>query len=143
MPLETPACWELLRAADHGVLATRHATRGVDAVPVVFVIDDANRIVIPIDSVKPKSTTRLQRLVNIATDARVMVLAEHYEDDWTQLWWVRARGRAGEAELSEAHGKLLADKYPSYVDAASIVSTIVVDVEEVSGWKASAASTSA
>ena len=139
MPLETPECWELLRAADHGVLATRHATRGVDAVPVVFVIDADHRIVIPIDTVKAKSTTRLQRLVNIATDARVMVLAEHYEDDWTQLWWVRARGRAGEAELTDARWELLAGKYGGYVEASSIVSTIVVDVEEVSGWKASAA----
>ncbi|MEY2472604.1 MAG: hypothetical protein QOK28_1933 [Actinomycetota bacterium] len=139
MPLATPECWELLRAADHGVLATRHVARGVDAVPIVFVVDDEDRIVIPIDTVKAKSTTRLQRLANIATDARVMVLAEHYEDDWTQLWWVRARGHAGEVELTEAWRKLLAAKYPAYGDEASIVSAIVVDVDEVSGWKASAA----
>jgi len=132
-----------LRAADHGVLATRHATRGVDAVPVVFAIDDHNRIVIPIDTVKPKSTTRLQRLVNIATDARVMVLADHYEDDWTQLWWVRARGTAGEAALTEEWARLLAAKYPAYRAPGTIASVIAVAVEEVSGWKASAASASA
>jgi PPOX class probable F420-dependent enzyme len=143
MPLATPECWELLRAADHGVLATRHVARGVDAVPVVFVIDDENRIVIPIDTVKPKTTTRLQRLANIATDARVMVLAEHYEDDWTQLWWVRARGRAGEAAVTDAWLRLLAEKYPAYRAEGAVVSAIVVDVEEVSGWRATAQSASA
>src|SRR4051812_27109545 len=106
MPLAAAECWELLRSADHGVLATRHVARGVDAVPVGFVVDDDGRIVIPVDTVKPKSTTRLQRLANIATDARVMVLAEHYEQDWTQLWWVRARGRAGEVAPTDTWSKL-------------------------------------
>jgi PPOX class probable F420-dependent enzyme len=136
MTLAAAECWELLRTADHGVLATRHVANGVDAVPVVYVIDDDNHIVIPIDTVKPKSTTRLQRLANIATDARVMVLAEHYEDDWTQLWWVRARGRAGEAALTDDWSKLLAAKYPAYAGDDTIASVIVVDVEDVSGWKA-------
>jgi PPOX class probable F420-dependent enzyme len=143
MSLATPECWELLRSADHGVLATRHVARGVDAVPVVFVIDHDKRIVIPIDTVKAKTTTRLQRLANIATDARVMVLAEHYEEDWTQLWWVRARGRAGEVALTDGWMRLLAEKYPAYRAEGAIVSAIVVDVEEVSGWKATAPSTSA
>ena len=136
MALAAAECWELLRTADHGVLATRHVARGVDAVPVVFVVDDDNRIVIPIDTVKPKSTTRLQRLANIATDARVMVLAEHYEADWTQLWWVRARGHAGEAELTDAWAKQFAAKYPPYERDGAIASVIVVAVEEVSGWQA-------
>jgi PPOX class probable F420-dependent enzyme len=137
--LAAPECWDLLRAADHGVLATRHVARGVDAVPIVFVVDADARIVIPIDTVKAKSTTRLQRLANIATDARVMVLAEHYEDDWTQLWWVRASGRAGEVTPTNEWLELLAAKYPPYVDPGSIVSAIVVEVDAVSGWKASAA----
>jgi PPOX class probable F420-dependent enzyme len=136
VPLAAADCWELLRTADHGVLATRHAARGVDAVPVVYVVDDRNRIVIPIDTVKPKTTTRLQRLANIATDARVMVLAEHYEDDWTQLWWVRARGSAGEIALTDEWWKLLADKYDAYRDRDAIASVIAVAVEEVSGWRA-------
>jgi PPOX class probable F420-dependent enzyme len=136
MALAAAECWDLLRAADHGVLATRHAARGVDAVPIVYVVDDDNRIVIPIDTVKPKTTTRLQRLANIATDARVMVLAEHYEDDWTRLWWVRARGHAGEVALTDEWWKLLADKYAPYQERDAIASVIVVDVAEVSGWQA-------
>ena len=42
---------------------------GVDLVPVVFVVD-GQRLVVPIDRVKPKSGRRLQRLVNLDADAR-------------------------------------------------------------------------
>jgi PPOX class probable F420-dependent enzyme len=135
MPLATLECWELLRAADHGVLATRHIARGVDAVPVVFVVD-GDTIVIPIDNVKAKSTTRLQRLANIATDARVVVLVENYEDDWTQLWWVSARGLAGEQALTAEWAALFAAKYPAYATPDSIASVIAVSVESVTGWRA-------
>lgn len=136
MSLDAAQCWDLLRGADHGVLATRHVARGVDAVPVVYVVTDDDRIVIPIDTVKAKSTTRLQRLANIATDARVMVLAEHYEPDWTQLWWVRARGRAAEVAPNEEWLELFAAKYDAYRVPGTIVAAIVVAVEEISGWKA-------
>lgn len=136
MQLAAAQCWDLLRGADHGVLATRHAARGVDAVPVVYVVTDDNRIVIPIDTVKAKSTTRLQRLANIATDARVMVLAEHYEPDWTQLWWVRASGLAAEVAPDDAWLQLLAAKYDAYRAPDSVVAAIVVAVEEISGWQA-------
>ena len=43
---------------------------------------------------KPKSTTDLRRLRNIRANPRVAVLADHYEDDWDGLWWVRADGQA-------------------------------------------------
>ena len=43
---------------------------------------------------KPKSSTDLRRLRNIRANPRVAVLADHYEDDWDRLWWVRADGQA-------------------------------------------------
>ena len=47
-----------LERADHGVLSTLHPTRGIDSVPVCFVV--AGDVVgIPIDTVKPKRSTRL------------------------------------------------------------------------------------
>ena len=50
----TTACWARLGDAGHGVLGTVHAARGVDAVPVVFVVD-GDVVVIPIDTVKAKA----------------------------------------------------------------------------------------
>jgi PPOX class probable F420-dependent enzyme len=136
MGLAATDCWELLRTADHGVLATAHQERGVDAVPVVFIVD-GGWIVVPIDNVKAKTTTRLQRLANIVADARVVVLAEHYDhEDWTELWWVRANGRAIEAALTDDWAAALAAKYEPYRADGAIESVMVIDVESVSGWKA-------
>ena len=46
------------------------------------------------------------------------LLADHYEDDWTALWWVRADGRGrvldpGEPEAQHAVA-LLAARYEQY-----------------------------
>ena len=43
---------------------------------------------------KPKSTTRLARLADIARTGRATLLVDHYEDDWSRLWWVRISGPA-------------------------------------------------
>ena len=61
-------------------------------VPVTFALD-GDRIYTVVDA-KPKTTANLRRLRNIAADPRVTVLADHYEDDWDRLWWVRADGIA-------------------------------------------------
>ena len=41
---------------------------------------------------KPKSTCRLQRLENLRTNPNASLLVDHYADDWSTLWWVRADG---------------------------------------------------
>jgi PPOX class probable F420-dependent enzyme len=45
---------------------------------------------------KPKRSARLQRLANVASEPRCSLLVDHYEDDWSKLWWVRADGEASE-----------------------------------------------
>lgn len=137
MKLAEAECWTLLREAEHGVLATSHAERGVDAVPVVFIVD-GDWIVMPVDNVKAKSTTRLQRLQNIVVDARVVVLVEHYDDDdWSELWWVRANGRAVEAPVTDEWLNAFADKYPQYKEPDAIASVILMTPSSVTGWSAS------
>ena len=135
--MDTVACWERLRAARHGVLGTVHATRGVDAVPVVFIVDgnqDADEIVIPIDTVKPKAGGRLQRLRNLDGDERSVLLVEHYEDDWSRLWWVRVHGRAHEAEPTPGQLGRLAAAFPAYAAPGSVTSVIVFAPDDVTGW---------
>ena len=69
-----------------------HAVRGVDAVPVVYVVE--GDVGVPIDLVKPKRSTRLQRQPNLAADPRATLLVEHWDAaDWSALWWVRAELR--------------------------------------------------
>ena len=129
--LTTGEAWSLLRRSDHGVLATVHADRGVDAVPVVFVVD-ANRILSPVDAVKAKSTARLQRLANLERDQRCALLVDHYEDDWSALWWVRVHGTA--TVVAGRHGALTA--FEQYRDDGAVTATIVLEPTLVTGWRA-------
>ena len=107
-----------LAAHDHGVLSTVHAERGVDAVPVVYVVHD-DFVGIPVDRVKPKASSRLQRERNLEADPRSTLLVEHWDrDDWSQLWWVRAelRFEGDAAGRAQALAARLAERFPQYRD---------------------------
>ena len=83
-----------LVAAEHGVFCTVHPSRGVDAVPAVYAVDDDGWLGVPVDTVKAKSSTRLQRERNLEADPRATLLVEHWDrDHWSRLWWVRAELR--------------------------------------------------
>jgi PPOX class probable F420-dependent enzyme len=122
----------------------RLATVGADArphlVPVVFALD-GDTLYSAVDDVKPKATTRLRRLANIAANPAVALLADHYEDDWTALWWVRADGTARlldpEQPAAARARALLAERYAQYRDAPPPGVVIAVDVARWSGWAAS------
>jgi PPOX class probable F420-dependent enzyme len=119
--LNATDAWIVLRTSHHGVLATVHPERGVDAVPVVFALA-GERVVVPVDTVKQKATTRLQRLVNLAQDPRCVLLVDHYDDDWSRLWWVRVHATA---EVVDGRHDALT-RFPQYRD----------DGTEVTGWQA-------
>jgi PPOX class probable F420-dependent enzyme len=122
--------------ADHAILCTVHAERGVDAVPVAFAIDDRH-VGVPIDLVKPKSSTRLQRERNLEADARATLLVEHWDaHDWTQLWWVRAELRAEtDEQRAESLAALLASRYPQYRDRP-FACVLVLRIVAIAGWAA-------
>ncbi len=128
------------RARFAGSPVLRLATAGADGrphlVPCTFAVDGAGRVAIGIDN-KPKSSRELRRLRNIAENPQVSLLADHYADDWGQLWWARADGvatveRAGEEHA--AHWALLKAKYPQYAGQVLDGAVIVVSVESWSGW---------
>jgi hypothetical protein len=123
--------WVLLRTSDHGVFGTVHAERGVDAVPVVFAVD-GERILIPIDTVKAKSTTDLQRIVNLAQDPRCVLLVVHYDDDWSRLWWVRVHATA--SVIEGRHDALT--RFAAYRTEGAVEATIVLEPTAVTGWQA-------
>src|SRR3954452_15552757 len=108
-------------------------------VPVVFALD-GDTLYTAVDDVKPKATTRLRRLANIAANPAVGLLADHYEDDWSALWWVRADGTGrvldpDDEEAGRARA-LLAERYPQYRAAPPPGVVIAVAVERWSGWGA-------
>jgi PPOX class probable F420-dependent enzyme len=137
LELDEGACIERLRSKDHGVLATLHPGRGVDVVPVVFALD-GRRIVIPVDTIKQKRTTDLQRSKNLRADPRCALIVEHYSEDWDDLWWVRVHATGSECpdgELDAARG-LLAARHPRYRTEGSIASALILDPNAMSGWAA-------
>ena len=126
-----------LTASVHGVLSTVHPQRGVDAVPVVFAVDDADHIAIPIDLVKPKAAGRLRRELNLEIDPRATLLVDHWDrDDWSRLWWVRVELRY-EATVGPDHwGDLaarLAARYPQYRDQP-FDRLLVLRIIGLTGW---------
>ena len=119
-------------------LATVGPSGAPHLVPVVFAIVD-DRIVTPIDH-KPKRSPRLARLTNIAAEPRVAVLFDHYDDDWSQLWWVRADGIAtvltpGASRHQDAAG-LLTRRYEQYLGHPLDGSIIEITVTRWSAWTA-------
>ena len=133
-----------LAVADHGILCTMHAERGVDAVPVAYALDqitdDDSSVGIPIDQVKPKASSRLQREQNLEADPRATLLVEHWDrDDWSRLWWVRAELRwqpSASAWVAASLATLLAERYPQYQDQP-FHRVLVLRVVGVTGWAGS------
>jgi PPOX class probable F420-dependent enzyme len=128
-----------LAAHDHGILCTVHAERGVDAVPVVYAVDD-DCVGVPVDRVKPKSSSRLQRERNLEADPRATLLVDHWDrDDWSRLWWVRAelRFQRDAADREAALAARLAERFPQYRDQP-FDRVVVLRVVGLTGWSAKA-----
>jgi PPOX class probable F420-dependent enzyme len=124
-------------------LATQRGDGRVDLVPFVFAWMPAPEpglgwLVSAVDA-KPKRSLRLQRLANVAATPGVTVLVDHYDEDWTALWWVRIRGAARVLDpgptATDALGALAA-KYPQYRRQPPPGPVMSVSIEAVSGWSA-------
>ena len=112
-------------------LATVTSDSAPHLVPVVFAVS-GDTVFTAVDG-KPKSTRRLQRLANIAANPRVSLLVDHYADDWSTLWWIRADGRA-EVTGDEMGRDLLRAKYPQYQTVSLDGPVIAIEVERWSSW---------
>lgn len=126
-----------LRDHDHGVLSTLHERRGTDVVPVVYAVSDGF-VGVPIDLVKPKSSTRLQRERNLDRDPRATLLVDHWDrEDWSQLWWVRAELRwvRDAADRAGVLADALAAEYSQY-EARPFARVLVFEIVSVGGWAA-------
>jgi PPOX class probable F420-dependent enzyme len=118
-------------------LAAADRTGQPHLVPIVFALAESDVLYSAVDR-KPKTTNKLTRLANIASNPRVAVLADRYDDDWSRLWWVRADGTARIASGTEAEVALerLADKYPQYAHERPPGPVLAVDVTRWTGWSA-------
>jgi PPOX class probable F420-dependent enzyme len=62
---------------------------------------------------------------------------DHYENDWTKLWWVRVDGTArivdGEAESGRAI-ELLMQRYPQYQRSRPTGPVVAISIDRITGW---------
>jgi coenzyme F420-0:L-glutamate ligase / coenzyme F420-1:gamma-L-glutamate ligase len=134
---------KLLGLARVAHLSTFRGKSGPHVVPVCFVYL-RGVLYTPIDR-KPKDVppARLARVRNIRAMPRVAFLIDHYEEDWSRLWFLLVRGRAkilASPPNSEHAAALrgLRRKYPQYAagmlnDDATLIR---IAPERVTLWKA-------
>jgi PPOX class probable F420-dependent enzyme len=133
----------LLHDARVGHLATASARGAAHVVPVCFALL-GGALYIAIDE-KPKSGRRLQRLRNIESTGNAALVVDHYDEDWTRLAWVLARGPASVISPDDpAHDPAIAvlrAKYPQY-RAMRLEDAELIELRPAgwSCWRASEAS---
>jgi PPOX class probable F420-dependent enzyme len=133
MPSLPPAtAAERVAAARVGRLATVTADGRPHAVPVAFAFRGAD-IVSAVDA-KPKATRALKRMDNVRATGRASLLVDHYEDDWSRLWWVRVDGAAEVVESDEAAIDALVAKYEQYRAARPAGPVIVLRPARWRSW---------
>ena len=132
--------WRRASAATVAHMASSGPDGKPHIVPITFAIE-GNVVYFAVDA-KPKKTTDLKRLRNIAANPAVSILVDHYEDDWGKLWWVRLDGRARiltEHDEIERALDLLAARYRQYRTNRPNGPVIAVAIERASGWSAAEA----
>ncbi len=87
-------------------LALRDLKDEPEALPIVFA-RAAGYLWSPLDG-KPKGPAgQLGRVARLERAPGVMLLLDHYADDWRDLWWIRLR----------ATTRVEVDKYPEWAEA--------------------------
>ena len=102
MSMDAAAARALFATAPVARLATVGADRRPHVVPITFALD-GDTLYTAVDH-KPKRTTRLRRLENLAANPRVASSPTTTTSDWSALWWVRADGEAA-SSLSTIRGR--------------------------------------
>lgn len=135
--MDVEECRRRFAAADHAYLATADAAGTPHVVPVTYAVD-GDAVVHVVDA-KPKRTTNLRRLRNIAANPRVCFLVDRYDDDWARLWWVRADAVArvveSGPELDHAV-RLLQARYARYLTDVPAGPVLWAEVTRWTGWSA-------
>lgn len=122
-----------------GVLATVTADGRPHVVPCCYVLAGSpgrDTLYSAVDA-KPKTTTALRRLENLATRPWASLLVDRYAEDWATLWWIRLDGSTrvlhdGD-EFTDALVALRA-KYAQYGAVALPGPVIALDVATWRWW---------
>jgi PPOX class probable F420-dependent enzyme len=118
----------------------RLGTTGTDGAPHVVPCCHAlvgDIVYTAVDDVKSKGSLELRRLDNLRAEPRASLLVDHYDDDWSTLWWVRVDGAARllvDGDEREQALDALADKYAQYAKARPPGTVIALDIVRWRAW---------
>ncbi len=135
MQLTETAARERFASARVIRLATVDESGRPHIVVTTFAVD-GDRIYAAVDQ-KPKRTRDLRRLRNIQVNPAAALLADRYDDDWSQLWWARADGEAvivSEPSAMAGPIRLLAGRYPQYRVDPPKGPVIAITIMRWTGW---------
>ncbi len=133
--MQAADAYRLIETTAVARLATLRPDGSPHVVPIVFAVL-GSRLVTAIDG-KPKRPGRQIRIENIRADPRVSFLADHYDDDWSRLWWVRVDGLADVVDRGPEFDQAiaaLAGRYPQYQKVSLPGPVILIDPIRVVGW---------
>jgi PPOX class probable F420-dependent enzyme len=128
-------------AARVGRLATLSGPEAVHLVPCCFALDpDADRWYWVVDA-KPKRALAIRRLDNLGRHPAATLVVDHWDEDWSQLWWVRLDGRGRVLEPASDEDRrardLLTGKYAQYRAEPPPGAAVAVEVVGWRWWSAS------
>ena len=118
-----------------GHLATATTDGRPHVVPCCFALLH-DRVYSAVDA-KPKATLDLRRLQNLKSNPSASLLVDHYDEDWTTLWWVRIDGSGRVIEHGEERDLalgLLSAKYGQYREAPPPGPVVALDIERWRVW---------
>ena len=118
-------------------LATLEADGRPHLVPIVFALEGST-LYSAVDA-KPKRSRVLRRIENARQRPDVTVLVDHYEEDWSRLWWIQLPGRArvlDEGAEGERAIAALGAKYSQYEAEPPGLPVLAVDIVHWLGWTA-------
>ncbi len=116
-------------------LATVSPDGSPHVVPICFALD-GDTLYTAVDE-KPKTTRALRRLANIEANPQVAVVIDHYDEDWSRLWWVRLSGQARVLDHDARGLEFLCAKYAQYRADPPAGPFVVVAIESRASWQAS------
>ena len=125
-----------LEIARLGHLVTMRPSGEPHIVPITYALLD-NAVVTMIDH-KPKTTDRLQRLINIEAKPYAVLMFDHYSEDWSTLWWVRIDGEASVHEAGqiwESSAVALCAKYRQYASNPPRGPAEVISIDRLTSWE--------
>jgi len=135
--VDEPWVADALRRARVARLGTAGDGGAVRLVPICFALVDG-WLASAVDH-KPKRTGQLRRLDDMEREGSATVLVDHYEEDWSQLWWVRIRGRAvvhrDRDDEAVAVLAALAAKYSQYRERPPAGAVYRIAMDEVRSWR--------